>query len=320
MRAIATTLALALVALAALSSCGGDDGSEGAGGEPATLTVGVLPINAVAPLYLGIEKGYFKQEQLTIKPQTFQGGAEIVPAVMAGDVQIGFSNSVSLMIAQSKGLPVQIVAEGETSGANKADDNTAIVVAKSSQVRSPKDLEGSTVAVNTLQNIAEVTTNASLEKKGVDVSTLKYVEVPFPEMVPTLEGGDIDAAFVNEPFTTVAEQAGHRFIVRPYTETAPDLPIAPWFTSRQYLEDNQDVVERFRRVLERASRYAADHPEEVRSTVLDYTETPNAIAQQMSLPNFAVGVEEDRYEVIADLVEKYELGEDVDVSELLGPN
>jgi NitT/TauT family transport system substrate-binding protein len=318
MRPIATALALALVALAALSSCGGDEGSEEAGGGPATLTVGVLPINAVAPLYLGIDKGYFNQEQLTIKPKTFQGGAEIVPAVMAGDVQIGFSNSVSLMIAQSKDLPVQVIAEGETSGANKAEDDTAIVVAKDSQLRSPKDLEGRTIGVNTLQNIAEVTTNASLEKKGVDVSKLKYVEVPFPEMVPTLEGGDIDAAFVNEPFTTVAKQAGHRFIVRPYTETAPDLPIAPWFTSRQYLEENQDVVERFRRALERSSKYAADHPEEVRSTVLEYTETPEAIAQQMSLPDFAVGLEEERYQVIADLVEKYGLAENVEVTELLG--
>ena len=51
--------------------------------------------------------------------------------------------------------------------------------------------------------------------------------------------------------------------------------------------------------------------------VVAAAEGGEAIAQQMGLPNFAVGVEEDRYEVIADLVEKYKLAEDVNVSELL---
>jgi NitT/TauT family transport system substrate-binding protein len=317
MRRTAAALALACAALLAVSGCGGDDESGGGGDQTETLTVGALPINAVAPLYLGIDKGFFKQERLNIKPKTFQGGAEIVPAVLQGDVQFGFSNTVSLMIAQSKDLPVQVVAEGEVSGAEKADDDTAIVVAKGSRIRSPKDLEGKTIAINTLKNIAEVTVKASLEKKGVDVTKLKFVEVPFPEMVQTLEGGDVDAIFVNEPFTTVAKQAGHRFIARPYTETAPDLPIAPWFTSRQYAADNVEVVERFTRALEKSSQYAADHPEEVRRAVLDYTETPKAIAEQMSLPTFASGLDEAQYEIIAELVEKYGLAKGVDVERLL---
>lgn len=317
MRRIAAVLALALAALVALAGCGGDDEAEGGGEERATLTVGVLPINAVAPVYLGIDKGFFEEERLTIKPKTFQGGAEIVPAVLQGDVQIGFSNSVSLMIAQSKDLPVQVIAEGEVSGAEKAEDDTAIAVAKGSRISSPKDLEGKTIAINTLKNIAEVTVKASLEQKGVDVTRLKFVEVPFPEMVQTLESGDVDAVFLNEPFTTVARQAGHRFLVRPYTETGSELPIAPWFTSREYAEGETEIVDRFTRALERSSQYAAEHPDEVRQTVLDYTETPPPIAEKMSLPNFASGLEAARYEVIAELVEKYGLAKDVDVSRLL---
>jgi NitT/TauT family transport system substrate-binding protein len=301
-----------------MPGCGGDDDSAGGEEQRATLTVGVLPINAVAPLYLGIDKGFFDRERLTIKPKTFQGGAEIVPAVLQGDVQIGFSNTVSLMIAQSKKLPVQVVAEGEISAAEKAGDDTAIAVAKGSQLRAPKDLEGKAIAVNTLKNIAEVTVKASLEKRNVDVSTLKFVEVPFPEMVQTLEGGDVDAIFVNEPFTTVAKQAGHRFLARPYAETAPNLPIAPWFTSREYAERDGEIVDRFKRALEKSSRYAADHPEEVRKTVLEYTQTPKAIAERMSLPTFSAGTDDGQYEVIAELVEKYGLAKGVDVQELLG--
>ena len=74
--------------------------AEGRGAdEQTTLTVGVIPIADVAPLYLGIKEGFFEEENLKIEPQLAEGGAAITPAVLSGDFQIGFSNTVSLLIA-----------------------------------------------------------------------------------------------------------------------------------------------------------------------------------------------------------------------------
>jgi hypothetical protein len=100
-------LALLLVVLAAaLGACGGgdDDAARGSGPEPATLKVGVIPIADVAPLYLGMDKGFFRQERLTIEPQLAEGGAAITPAIVSGKLQFGFSNTISLLIAASKHL------------------------------------------------------------------------------------------------------------------------------------------------------------------------------------------------------------------------
>jgi len=105
----------ALVCAVVVAACGDDD-SGGGEGEPATLRVGVIPIADVAPLYLGMKKGFFKQEQLTIKPQLAEGGAAITPAVLSGDFQIGFSNTLSLLIAASKDLPVEIISQGVLAG------------------------------------------------------------------------------------------------------------------------------------------------------------------------------------------------------------
>src|SRR4051794_37546816 len=100
-----------LISVAAvLGACGSDDSGGGGGGnsgQPATLKVGVIPIADVAPLYLGIKQGFFKQEKLTIKPQLAEGGAVITPAVVSGDFQIGFSNTISMLIASSKNLPIE---------------------------------------------------------------------------------------------------------------------------------------------------------------------------------------------------------------------
>jgi NitT/TauT family transport system substrate-binding protein len=80
-------------------------------GRAATLKVGVIPIADVA-LYVGIKQGFFEQEKLTIKPQLAEGGAQIVTSTVSGQYQVGFSNTTSLIIAGSKGLPVQTIAQG----------------------------------------------------------------------------------------------------------------------------------------------------------------------------------------------------------------
>ena len=102
-----------IAAVTVLAACGGDSGGGGQAGKPATLKVGVIPIADVAPLYLGRKKGFFKKEKLTIDPQLAEGGAAITPAVVSGDFQIGFSNTISLLIASSKNLPVEIITQGE---------------------------------------------------------------------------------------------------------------------------------------------------------------------------------------------------------------
>ena len=114
-------LLIALV-FALVAGCGDDGGSGGGGGdgggasEPVTLKVGVIPIADVAPLYLGMDKGFFEEEGLTIEPQLAEGGAAIVPSVVSGDYQIGFSNTTSLIIAASKKLPIQIISQGVLAG------------------------------------------------------------------------------------------------------------------------------------------------------------------------------------------------------------
>src|SRR3954451_7809705 len=96
---------------AVLGACGSDDSGGGGGnsGQPATLKVGVLPIGDVPPLPRGLKQGSFKQERRTIKPQLAEGGAVITPPVVSGDFQIGFSNTISMLIASSKKLPIEII-------------------------------------------------------------------------------------------------------------------------------------------------------------------------------------------------------------------
>ena len=316
LRVVALIAALACAVVVA-TGCGGDDGGGGEG-KPATLKVGVIPIADVAPLYLGIDKGFFKQEKLTIKPQLAEGGAAITPAVVSGNFQIGFSNTISLLIAASKNLPVQIISQGVLAGKSEKEAWADLLVLKNGPIKTGKDLEGKTIAVNTLKNICEVTIKASLEKEGVAVDRLKFTEVPFPDMNAALEGHRVDGACVVEPFVSQGKAGQAKGIDPFYVRTAPDLTVATYFTSKQYAEKNPDVVDRFAKAINKSLTYAQSHPAEVRKILLKYTEIPPQAAQKIKLPVWRTDLNEQTIEQLSDLSKKYGLIENQpDLNELI---
>jgi NitT/TauT family transport system substrate-binding protein len=314
-------LLLALAFAVGMAACGDDDDGDGGGGGdggPTTLRVGVIPIADVAPLYLGMKKGFFEEEQLTLKPQLAEGGAAITPAVVSGDFQIGFSNTISLLIAASQDLPVQIISQGVLAGKTEEDAWADLLVLKDGPIKEPQDLEGKTIAVNTLKNICEVTIKASLEKEGVAVDKLEFAEVPFPDMNAALEAGRVDGACVVEPFVSQGKAGEARGIDPFYVRTAPDLTVATYFTSSQYAQENGDVVDRFVEAMNRSLTYAESHPDEVRQVLLEYTEIPPEAAEQIKLPIWRPDLNEPTIELLSELSLKYGLIEEQpDLDELI---
>jgi NitT/TauT family transport system substrate-binding protein len=315
------TLLVALACALGIAACGDDDDGGGGGGaasQPATLKVGVIPIADVAPLYLGMKKGFFKEEQLTIEPQLAEGGAAITPAVVSGDFQIGFSNTISLLIAASQDLPVQIISPGVSGAASEKDAWDDLLVPKTGPVKTTKDLEGKTIAVNTLKNICEVTIKASLEKDGVDVDSLKFAEVPFPDMNAALDAGRVDGACVVEPFVSQGKAGKSKGVDPFYERTAPNLTVATYFTTKQYAEQNADVVNRFVSAMNKSLTYAQSHPDEVREVLLDYTEIPPEAAEAIKLPQWRDDLGEPTIELLSELSKKYGLiEEEPDLGELI---
>ncbi len=300
-RVIGVACALALM----VAGCGDDGGGGSSGGGPEKLRVGVIPIADVAPLYVGIEQGFFKEENLEIEPKIAAGGAAIVPAVTAGDDDIGFSNTTSLIIAASKDLPLQIIASGVLAGTGDEDAWDGLMVGKGSPVKTAKDLEGKTIAVNNLNNIGPLAINTAMAKEGADYTKVKYTEIPFPEMNAALEAGRVDAVWQVEPGYTGALAAGGRALFHPYEETAPNLTVAGYFASKQFLAENGDVVERFKRAIDKSLEYSASHPDAVRKAVGTYTEIPAPVLEKIKLPVFKPDLNEGTIQTSIDLASKY---------------
>jgi NitT/TauT family transport system substrate-binding protein len=183
-------------------------------------------------------------------------------------------------------------------------------VAGDSDIRSPKDLEGKTLAVNTLKNVAELTAKASLEKQGVDVDTIKLTEVDFPDMNAALTQGRVDAAFQIEPFVSLGVKEGARIIDRPYVGTKPGLQIGCYFTSEQYLAENEDVVQSFREGVAETADAIAKDPAAFRKFLPEASEIPPPAAQKAILPEWKAKSDQGSLDLTAELMQRYGVTEE----------
>jgi NitT/TauT family transport system substrate-binding protein len=281
----------AVSVLAAATACGssdsgGPDDSGSSGGGTTTVKVGLIPIVDVAPLYLGQKKGFFEERGLKLEFSSAQGGAAIVPGAVSGQFQFGFSNMTSLMIARSNDVPVKAVANGIASTGVAGKDFEALTVKGDSPIKSPKELEGKKVAINTLKNINETAVRASVRKAGGDPDAVELVELAFDQMPAALDAGRVDAAMVVEPALATVKSQGGREIANPMIDIAPKLTVAMYFTSTRYAQENPETVKKFQEATAESLAYADAHPDEVREIVTTYTKIPADVLAKVTLPKW----------------------------------
>lgn len=298
-RILASAASVTIVAAGLVACSGGDQKPAEEEGGVATVRVATLPIVDAAPLYLGIEKGFFADEDIEIEPQILGSGAEVVTSVISGESDFGTGNTISALAAAAKSLPLKLVSPNMT----EAEDGGAyspLLVKKDSPIQGIADLEGKTIAVNTLQNIGTLTINTALEKAGVDPSSVQFLEVPFPDMGAALESDRVDAIWTVEPFGTI-NMENTRIVSEPLKETMPGLLIGLWFTTDEFLEKNPEVAKRFLSALNKAKAYANDHPDEARSIVTTYTTISPEVAEKMVLGHFPEKFDRASLELLGEL-------------------
>ncbi len=303
MRLAAIPLSAAL--LLAAAGCGGNSSTgtptPAAPGQPDKVAAGVIAIVDVAPIYLGKQKGFFSGRNIDLTLQTSQGGAAIVPGVVSGQFQFGFSNVTSLILAKSRGLPIRMVSNGVASTGKDGADFGGVLVKADSPIQSAKDLAGRTVAVNTLKNIGDTTVRASVRKAGGDPATVQFVELGFPDQPAALAAGRVDAIWVVEPFVTAAKAQGARLVASNYVDAAADLTVATYFTSQELIAKNPDLVKRFKEAMAESLAYASAHPDEVRAVIGTYTQITADVTAKITLPAWPAEINKASVQTLTDL-------------------
>jgi len=269
--------------------------------------VGYMKIVDTAPLYVAMEKGFFKQHGLDLELVPMAGGATILPGVASGDLQVGWSNVISLYQAYVGGFDFKIVCGGAIN-IKGSNDTHALQVLKDSPIKQARDLEGKTVAVNTLNNIVHLMALAWLDKSGATSSKVKFVEIPFPQMEAALVSRRVEAISAQEPFVTSSVGKGvTRVLAHPWSEVAPKFLIASWFASEKWIQKNKEMARSFVQSLNQGVDAIHADIQGTRNIMAKWTGLSPDLANQVALPLYEKSVSEKDLQVTIDLTHKYKL-------------
>jgi NitT/TauT family transport system substrate-binding protein len=281
-----------------------DASSPSTPAENRAVTIGALTISETAPLWAAVKAGIFAEHGLDVTIQPIQGGAQALPALVNGEVDFTVGQPFGVMRAREQGLEVSIVANYAES-LREGDDINAVVAGADSGITSPKDLAGKRVSVNSLGAAGDLTIRAAVDADGGDSATVKFVEIAFPDAAAQIAAGNIDAAWVPEPFVSMIVGAGGSRVVDPYRETIPGLPTLVVQATQKTVDDDPELVSAVREALTAAFDWAKANDAEMRQSLVEEMSLPEAAATGLPLPVFTTTIDREALQSLADLAVKY---------------
>lgn len=284
--------------------------------ERRRITVGAMPIVDSAAVFLALDDGLFKAEGLEVRTEIIDGGAAGVPR-LDRDLDLTFGNYVSHILAHSEERRLRIVADGYQAASSQGA--LALMVAPDTKIRTPADLRGHTVAINTRDNVVHLTTLSMLSVYRVDEDDVTFVEVPFPEMEDALKKGKVDAAVTVEPFITGMQRAFGAVQLADVTSGPTEaLPIAAYASTASWAERHPNTTAAFVRAITRASQACADR-NVVAALLPKYTKIDKQTAALVSIGAFPTSLNPIRVQRVADLMYRFGvLKKPFDATELIG--
>ena len=178
---------------------------------PQTVKLGVLKLTSSAVLFLGVEKGYFKEFGVEPELVYFQAAQPIAVALASGDIEVGATGlTAGLYNIVAGGVRIWIVAD---KGREWPDHNlTALLVRKDlydSGVRTMRELKGRKIGVTQIGSTFHYNVGRYLEKNGMVPGDVELVPLQaLPALNDALAAKRVDAVATAEPFVSRLESTG----------------------------------------------------------------------------------------------------------------
>ncbi|WP_300009231.1 ABC transporter substrate-binding protein [Pseudonocardia sp.] len=233
------------------------------------MSATVLAASTLAPVYAGVENGFFSEAGIDLA-LTQAAPSAVVPAVVSGSTTFGYLAIPSILLAASKDLPIKIVANAG------ASPDSPVVVPNASAVQTYADLAGKRIAVPNLGGLGQFAVVGALLNNGVDPAGVQLLEVPFGDMEAALDRGTVDAAWLIQPFAALAEQHGKTRSLGSSVEAADMAAMgsAYFFTLDETVTKNPDMVGRFVDAVKRSNAYGLENVDEMVDIVPSFAQIP----------------------------------------------
>jgi NitT/TauT family transport system substrate-binding protein len=264
------------------------------------------PNDGFKAVYYGVRSGLFRRYNLDVEPTLVNSGAAAAAALGGGAAEVAYTNTLTLIQAHARGVPMEYVAGGALVLLEKP--TTVTLVLKDSPIRTGRDLNGKTLGSSSLRDINAAAVLAWIDKTGGDSKTVRVVEVPASAGAAFLEEHRADVVVLNEPAVTQALSTGTvRVLVNPYEAVGSRIQGAGFAAMTPYVERNRDAMSRYARAMHESSLYTNAHPAETVDLVASYSGATREVVAKSTRFTDAEYVDARALQPIIDLCAKYGL-------------
>jgi NitT/TauT family transport system substrate-binding protein len=269
---------------------------------PTVIRLGTAAVESYALVYYGLDRGFFKAVNLDVQVQTFPGGGAVMTAAAGNALDMGCANVGAQANAYMHSLPFSMIAGG--GNYSSSSPTTVLAVAKTSPLKTAKDLNGKTIGCTTLKDLQQASIMKWVDQGGGDSSTLKFIEIPVTNMVPALDAGRIDAACLLEPSLTVAKN-DIRVFGKCYDAIAKTLTITTHFANNAWLDAHPAAAHAFVGAMRTSARWANTNQAAAATILERLTQIDPATVGAMARVVFAESLEAATIQPVIDASAQY---------------
>jgi NitT/TauT family transport system substrate-binding protein len=244
--------------------------------ELPTIHIAGSLVESQKNIFYGIRSGLFRKYGLNVEFLPASSGAAALASLAGGSVQVATTSVVPLFQAHLRGLPFLIVAPGQwyTSDA----PTNAMFVRADSPIRTARDLNGKTIAVQSLKDLGWAAVAAWVDQNGGDVRSVKTIELPQAAVLPAIEEGKIDAGSLATPFIEQGLSSGKvRMLAKNFDAIAKRYEAGVDVATADYIAANRDQMSRFAHAMHDAVAYTNTHPAETLDLIASFTGIDRAV-------------------------------------------
>lgn len=269
-------LAVAMVGL--LTACApkkdanNSSSSSAKSSQTTKMTIGAMAAPDSAPLYVAMEKGYFKDEGLDVNIELFKDAIKRDAAVSAGKLDAAVTDLVmyTSYIKGKTGFKLGTALTGRFG-----------VVTKDPNIKTWKDLEGKTVA-NFDTSITNYYLYSNMKKRHLE-NTTKIVKVPeIPTRLQVVADGGADSTIVPEPFLTMAKGKG----LNVWGESDPKKFQATALALNKNLSNDEKTMTKFYKAYNKAVNLLNKDPQVVKDVIVKDLGMTQEVADAAQFPKF----------------------------------
>lgn len=265
---------------------------DGATSGQESVTIAVEPLVGSAAVYLGVQEGFFADEGIDLSINSLPADSKsVVSMVNSGTVDFGLADSLTLLVEHTSGTPVKVVSGAYSSTSNPSSDFAALVVTADSPITTINDVQGKSVSSPAPRSLDETVVRGLIDDDGGNPAGVHFIKTAPSVTIAALESGEVDVAFLVEPYLSWALASGHRVLSYPYVDYVNYLNVAAYFTSTDIAENNSDLTARFYSALKKSATFAQNNPDQVREVFATYTTTGQDTRETMIMPRFTPTLE-----------------------------